>query len=249
MTQCVSGVTCCRSGTVRLLIGGQTNVRARATLCCHFTASTARACCRPPFQSVARLCSLHYAFIQAGGGGDDSVGTAWGWIRAHPFFRIPEDAVATLAADPERLQMYCDWHRYTGVPLLHKAAEIMKEQSHLARWPSVGYMQSAFPTVEWERFTAGGVTAQIRGHFVVYASEWALVLARWDRGDTSLLQPRYPNFMFPMVRGQSEICGRLRRADRETIERTYDYTFVGSGAGAHAQGLRDEAGGARRLDG
>ena len=61
--------------------------------------------------------------MQAGGGGDDSVGTAWGWIRAHPFFRIPGDAVAALAADPKRLQMYCDWHRYTGVPLLQKADE------------------------------------------------------------------------------------------------------------------------------
>ena len=36
-------------------------------------------------------------------------------------------------------------------------------------------------------------------HFLAYVAEWEFVLARWDRGDTQLLQPNYPNFMFPMV--------------------------------------------------
>ena len=100
---------------------------------------------------------------------------AWMWIQKHPVFHIPRQALQELAADNTRVELYCDWHRYTGIPLLRNVAAIVKEHSHLARWPSVRYLESVFPSVsglEWGEFTAGGVTAMLRGHFLAYVSEW-----------------------------------------------------------------------------
>jgi hypothetical protein len=96
-------------------------------------------------------------------------GRAWKWIMAHPVFRLPPQAMEELAADESRTELYCDWHRYTGVPLLQEAAAIVEKHAHLARWPSVQYMESVFPAacgVDWKEFTAGGVTAMLRCHFL-----------------------------------------------------------------------------------
>jgi hypothetical protein len=106
------------------------------------------------------------------------------------------DDLAHLNADESKRDLFVDTYRYSIVPRMRAAADLMLQTRHLLDYPSSTDIlkgQFAASGIDWDKLFWGQLS--VAGLFYIeHIDAWTAITSRWERGEFSIMFPAAPDF-------------------------------------------------------